>query len=284
MMSILSQASIAVWTSASGAPVAVRSPPYTTVSPSISDAVCSARSASRSLISTLAPCSLSSSAVARPMPRAEPVTIATLPSRTPMSASSSVPEAGIVPGSGGERRSRRDHAAALELHDAVGDAGGVVDVAREEHDRDAVLVGDGAQEEQQVRALLGLEPAGRLVGEQDGRAADQRAREGGALALGGRQVAGHLVPPLAEPDAVEEGVDRLGLVRTARDQQRQRHVLAHGDGREDGGPGEEKADPVAPQAGELDVVELGQLAAVECHSSGSGTVEARQEMEEGSLA
>src|SRR3954452_16813146 len=33
---------------------------------------------------TLAPCSESSSAVARPMPRAEPVTIATLSSRTPM--------------------------------------------------------------------------------------------------------------------------------------------------------------------------------------------------------
>src|SRR5205814_10671432 len=50
----------------------------------ISDAACSARSVSRSLISTLAPCSQSSSAVARPMPRAEPVTIATLSSRTPM--------------------------------------------------------------------------------------------------------------------------------------------------------------------------------------------------------
>src|SRR2546430_15338380 len=33
---------------------------------------------------TLAPCSESSSAVARPMPRALPVTIATLSSRTPM--------------------------------------------------------------------------------------------------------------------------------------------------------------------------------------------------------
>src|SRR4051812_45695666 len=41
-------------------------------------------SPSRSLMRTLAPCSLSSSAVARPMPRAEPVTIATFPSRTPM--------------------------------------------------------------------------------------------------------------------------------------------------------------------------------------------------------
>ena len=42
--------------------------------------------------------------------------------------------------------------------------------------------------EQQVRALLGLEVAGRLVGQQDGRAADQRAGERGALALGGGQL------------------------------------------------------------------------------------------------
>src|SRR3954467_11947526 len=84
MMSILPQASIAVWTSLSGAPSAVRSPPKTVVSPLISDAACSARSASRLLMTTLAPCSDSSSAVARPMPRAEPVTTATLSSRTPM--------------------------------------------------------------------------------------------------------------------------------------------------------------------------------------------------------
>ena len=38
---------------------------------------------------TFAPCSLSSSAVARPMPRAEPVTIATLSSRTPMATDDS---------------------------------------------------------------------------------------------------------------------------------------------------------------------------------------------------
>src|SRR5215207_9261538 len=87
MMSILPQLSIAVWTSSSAAPSRVRSPEYTAVSPAISEAVCSATSASRSLMRTLAPCSESSSAVARPMPRAEPVTIATLSSRTPMSYS-----------------------------------------------------------------------------------------------------------------------------------------------------------------------------------------------------
>src|SRR3954447_269488 len=99
MMSILPQASIAVWMSASGAPSLVRSPPWTAVSPAISDAACPARSASRSLMITLAPCSESSSAVARPMPRAEPVTIATLSSRTPMDGEpSGPPSAGGPPG------------------------------------------------------------------------------------------------------------------------------------------------------------------------------------------
>src|SRR3954469_13328194 len=84
MMSILPKASIAAWTSLSGASPWVRSPENTAVSPWISLEACSATSPSRSLISTFAPCELSSSAVARPMPRADPVTIATLSSRTPM--------------------------------------------------------------------------------------------------------------------------------------------------------------------------------------------------------
>src|SRR4051794_10638041 len=83
-MSSLPHASIAVCTSASGTPSFVRLPEWTAVSGPISRAVCFARSSSRSLITTLAPCSASISAVARPMPRALPVTIATLSSRTPI--------------------------------------------------------------------------------------------------------------------------------------------------------------------------------------------------------
>src|SRR6266516_4376700 len=84
MMSILPKASIALATSSSGAPGLVKSPANTAVSPSISVLACSATSPSRSLMRTCAPCSTSSSAVARPMPRAEPVTIADLPSSTPI--------------------------------------------------------------------------------------------------------------------------------------------------------------------------------------------------------
>src|SRR5215217_4399295 len=176
MMSIFPQASIADCTSASGAPGTVRSPPWTALSPWISEAVCSATSASRSLISTLAPCSDSSSAVARPMPRADPVTIATLSSRTPMSSLRfGIEEAGILKLCGERRGSGLDDAPRLEHDDAVGNPGGVVDVAREEHDRDAVLERDLAQQAQQRTAPFGVEVAGRLVGEQHARAADERA-------------------------------------------------------------------------------------------------------------
>src|SRR3954454_1680421 len=83
-MSTEPKASLAAATSSSAAPSLVRSPAKTAVSPSISLAVCWATSASRSLISTFAPSLTNSSAVARQIPRAEPVTIAVFPSRGPI--------------------------------------------------------------------------------------------------------------------------------------------------------------------------------------------------------
>src|SRR3954452_7880784 len=83
MMSIFPKDSTAVSTSLSATPSLVRSPAKVAVSPRISPADCSAALPSRSLIRTWAPSAASSSAVARPMPRADPVTIADLPSSTP---------------------------------------------------------------------------------------------------------------------------------------------------------------------------------------------------------
>src|SRR5215217_399089 len=94
MMSIWPNSSTAFWISWSGTPSFVRSPPKTAVSPEMSEAACSATSASRSLMSTRAPCSASSSAVARPIPRADPVTIAAFPSRTPIPSLLCAPAAG----------------------------------------------------------------------------------------------------------------------------------------------------------------------------------------------
>ena len=83
-MSTLPKASTVFWTTSSQAPGLVRSPATETVSPWISPAACSAMSPSMSLIVTCAPSAANSSAVARPIPRAEPVMIAVLPSSSPM--------------------------------------------------------------------------------------------------------------------------------------------------------------------------------------------------------
>src|SRR4249920_3807802 len=86
-MSTAPKASTPAATSLSATSGLVRSPAKTAVSPSISPAACSATSASRSLISTLAPSRTNISAVARPIPRADPVTIAAFPSRSPIALS-----------------------------------------------------------------------------------------------------------------------------------------------------------------------------------------------------
>src|SRR5919106_4172734 len=96
-MSTVPKASWAVSTSFSQTPSSVRSPANTAVSPSISPAASSATSPSRSLISTLAPSRTKSSAVARPIPRAEPVMIALFPSSSPKFVASFVVGRGFLP-------------------------------------------------------------------------------------------------------------------------------------------------------------------------------------------
>jgi hypothetical protein len=83
-MSIAPKASTPAAINSSAAPGAVRSPPKTAVSPPISAAARAANSTFWPAIITFAPSAAKSSAIARPIPRAEPVTIAVLPSRIPI--------------------------------------------------------------------------------------------------------------------------------------------------------------------------------------------------------
>ena len=55
-----------------------------------------------------------------------------------------------------------------------------------------------------LAAGLGVEVAGRLVGEQDARPVDEGAGDGGALHLAAGQLARPVVQPAAEADAVEQ--------------------------------------------------------------------------------
>src|SRR3954469_10053058 len=127
-MSRRPQASTVAWTSRSGVSPLVRSPEKATVSPWISFDASSATSPSRSLTRTLAPCSARSSAVARRLPRAEPVTMATLSSRTPMGLLLQTVVSGARDARSPARRDSQPHApdrprvaAVLELGDAGGE-------------------------------------------------------------------------------------------------------------------------------------------------------------------
>ena len=55
-----------------------------------------------------------------------------------------------------------------------------------------------------------VEPGGRLVGEDDARRARERAGDGDALALAGREARGREAQPVAEPDRLERGRGALG--------------------------------------------------------------------------
>src|SRR5688572_26441598 len=102
-MSTSPNSSTAFLTNSSGTPGSVRSPEKTAVSPSISEAACSATSPSMSLMRTRAPSATKSSAVARPMPRAEPVMIAFFPSSSPMCRSILLIGCRDAPPNGGAR-------------------------------------------------------------------------------------------------------------------------------------------------------------------------------------
>src|SRR3954447_9280030 len=159
---------MAALTRSSEAPGLVRSPAKTAVSPSISCEACSATSPSRSLISTLAPSLTNSSAVALPMPRAEPVMIALFPSRIP----------NVVASSGfGAGDSYPSPCGAVELPEAVG--GDPMGDAR------ALGVGDAHLAEAEAPAALGdLGLGAQVDAARCGRVVDRQGDSGSRRILG----------------------------------------------------------------------------------------------------
>src|SRR3954469_23142178 len=83
------------------------------------------------------------------------------------------------------------------------------------HDeRRAVFAVHGEEKLNDIRARLGIQAAGRLVGKEEPRAHDERARQGYALLLAARQVLRIMIQALAEADA-HEHVARQGLCARA---------------------------------------------------------------------
>ena len=75
------------------------------------------------------------------------------------------------------------------------------------HDDGVALPREFREERQDFRAGLGVEVAGRLVGQQDGRPVHQRAGDGDALALAAGQLVGPVMDPVGQAD-VAQGLQR----------------------------------------------------------------------------
>src|SRR5207248_3998293 len=107
------------------------------------------------------------------------------------------------------RRADRDDLAAAEHCDAVGEALGLVEVVRREHDRLAEAA-ERAQCLPGLAAGVGVEAGRRLVEEDQFGVADEREAEVEAAALAAGEAANYLVSLVTEPDQLDDVVYGTG--------------------------------------------------------------------------
>ena len=157
----------------------------------------------------------------------------------------------------------------------VGDRGGAR-VVGDHHDRLAELVDRAAQQVEHVAARLRVEVAGRLVGEHDRRARDQRARDRDPLSLAAGQLVRPVLAPVAEADGLDQRLEP-GLVRlVAADPDRQQDVLLGVQDRQQVVALEDEADLLAPQQRELAVGELVEARAGDLDPAARSACRARR--------
>ena len=109
---------------------------------------------------------------------------------------------------------RADDLAVAQPDRALG-ARGDLRIVGDDEDRDAGLV-DLGEQIHDLLARLAVERAGRLVGEDQPRLADQRARDRDALLLTARHLRRQVVGPVAQADALEVLRRRSGCASAAR--------------------------------------------------------------------
>ena len=140
----------------------------------------------------------------------------------------------------------------------VGEEDDAVRVARgdrvvgDHHDRLAELAHGVTHEREDLGAGRAVEVAGRLVGEDDLRAARQRAGDGDALLLAARQlVRAGACRRFDRPTVVDDVVDPRAVGLAAGEVHRERDVLDRGQRRHEVERLEDEAEPIAAQQGEL---------------------------------
>src|SRR5690242_4483874 len=171
----------------------------------------------------------------------------------------------------------------LEGDQPVG-VGGGDRVVGDHHHRLIELVDRLAQQAHDVGAGLRVEVAGRLVGEDHGRLADEGAGDGDPLLLPAGELGGAVGAPVLEPDRLDQLV-HPGLVGLpAGDRERQDQVLLGGEDRQQVEELEDEAELVAAQLGQLAIVEAGDVDPVELDPARGRLVEASEDVHQGRLA
>ena len=129
-----------------------------------------------------------------------------------------------------------------------------------------------------------VEVAGRLVGEDDLRAARQRAGDGDALLLAAGELGRAVLEPVAEADGVDDVVEPLLVGLASGERQRECDVLDRVQGRNQVVRLEDEADLVAAHLRELLLVQSGELDVAEEHLPRCERVESGDAMQQSRLA
>ncbi len=151
--------------------------------------------------------------------------------------------------------------------------GGRTRVVRDHHDRLAVFAHGITQEPQHLAAGAGIQIAGRLVREDDGRARHDRTRARHALLLAAGKLARTMVQTFLQADHPYHLPEPSAVDRLLRDLQRQKDVLLGGQRRYQIEGLEDESDLVAAQVGELLLVHGRDLKAFDDHLAGSRRVQ-----------
>jgi hypothetical protein len=162
--------------------------------------------------------------------------------------------------------------------------GGRVGVVRDHDDGLAELVGRPAQELEQIGGGLGIQVAGRLVGEDDRRLVDEGPGDRNALLLAAGELGGPMRETVGDADRRDELVEPLAVGLAPGQGERKEDVLLRVEDRHQVEALEDEAELVAPHPRQLAVLEAGELRPVDRDGARGRTVEARQEMHQGRLA
>lgn len=190
------------------------------------------------------------------------------------------------------RRNSRERQRSLAHNEAVAEddspIGGIGErlFMRDQDHRGALFPVEREEEFEDGASGGGIEVAGGLVGEEDGRAESEGAGEGNALLFAAGELDRVVIEAAVEADAGEEiaSAAATGSVRGAGEFHREKNVLLGGERRNEVVALEDEADLAPAHESHPVFGEAGDIFAIEDDCARGGRIEAGEQTEEGALA